>query len=134
MIDFKKLIQPSYILDSQPRQFQFLLPAVIIFGAAVIASILIWIFLKTSKAPYKEKIKSAISNWLLWLGISGLILVFFRWQEIPYLSARILFEILFLVFLIWLGFILKYLIFNYKKDKDNFAERMRFEKYLPKKR
>jgi len=38
---------------------------------------------------------------------------------------------LFLVFIVWLIFILKYLIFNFKKEKQDFNQRQRFEKYLP---
>jgi len=84
-----------------------------------------------SKIISPLKLKSSIFSLLLWTGGFGLALTFFHWQAIPYLSMRFLFEILFLVFIVWLIFILKYLIFNFKKEKQDFNQRQRFEKYLP---
>ena len=131
MIDFKKLIQPSFIFNYQPQTFTFFWYSVIIFSAMVLSAVTVAIFLKTQGKPYLEKLKSSIFSLLLWTGGFGLALTFFHWQAIPYLSMRFLFEILFLVFIVWLIFILKYLIFNFKKEKQDFNQSQRFEKYMP---
>lgn len=67
----------------------------------------------------------------LWLiGTSGLLLTFFRWQEIPYLAARIFWLILALTSLFWFVLIIYYRQITLPKIKLKLKAEARRKKYL----
>lgn len=108
----------------------------VIFLALAIASVICYIvFTKKSKhiQPY-EKVKNLTFGWLLGFSLTGLALVFFIWQAIPYLSTRILLIALFLAILIWLVYLSIYLNFSFKEELENFYHEQEFKKYLPTKK
>ena len=65
------------------------------------------------------------------MGIAGLIFFFFRQQSVPLLGYRIWFLLWAIVFVAWLGSILKYLFMRVPEVRAEQAEKARKEKYLP---
>jgi len=74
---------------------------------------------------------SKLRNWGFSSGITGLIWVFFKSQRTPYLGMRIWLAVWLIICLVWLGFIIKYLLFTVPKAKKAALEKKEFEKYLP---
>ena len=112
--DFRKFFNWQYLIEKNPDvRFSFLLPLVVIFALMFLAGILLPLWLKRrfkKIAPYRE-LAARIQTELLVVSLLGLLLVFFRNQGIPYLSARILLVILGLYFL----YALFAFVYYYKK-------------------
>ena len=70
-------------------------------------------------------------NLLLTCGVIGLILVLFRYQQIPYFGNRLMYLLLFIVFIIWGGWILFYKMVVMPKEINKEKEKENFQKYLP---
>ena len=112
--DFRKFFNWQYLIERNPDvRFSFLLPLVVIFALMFLAGILLPLWLKRrfkKIAPYRE-LAARIQTELMVVSLLGLLLVFFRNQGIPYLSARILLVILGLYFL----YALFAFVYYYKK-------------------
>ena len=112
--DFRKFFNWQYLIEKNPDvRFSFLLPLVVIFALMFLAGIFLPLWLKRrfkKIAPYRE-LAARIQTELLVVSLLGLLLVFFRNQGIPYLSARILLVILGLYFL----YALFAFVYYYKK-------------------
>lgn len=127
--DFHQLINPSYLFDTNPPyQWDFLWRAIGIYGALIIVAIMIKIFLRS---PDYEKIKNSLFTLGLTCGLIGLLLVFFRFEGISFLSARFWHLILLLVFLIWLAIIIFYSIKKLPEEIKERKEKEWREKFLP---
>lgn len=99
--NFQKFFNWSRLIDPVPTEsWQFLnLGLGIGIGLIVLAIIrMFW--------PGFKELKSRTVSILLTIGFTSLLLVFFRWQTIPYFSARILWLALLIIAIIWSGFIL----------------------------
>jgi len=133
-IDIKKLFSLDYIFEKNPPAISNYLYLSFIFGFFIILGIFFWVWNAREKNQlfFWKKYKAKLFNLFIYTGLVGLILVFSRWQEIPYLGSRLFLIIDLLVFIVW-GLIILYFrmlilpkeIINYRKIKD-------FEKYLPK--
>lgn len=129
MIDLKKLFDLKYIFDSNPGfNFKFTIPALIIFGLMMAAAIILSWRIKQKRL---EKVKIGLIRLLATTGVFGLLLLFFRNQGIMFFSTRILWIILFLVFLFWLVRISWYILRVMPKEVRQEQKKNEFEKYLP---
>lgn len=54
-----------------------------------------------------------------------------RWQNIPWLSVRILVLLVWIGFIIWIGFIVKYRLFEYPSQRQLWEDEQTKNKYLP---
>ncbi len=105
--NFNNFFNWSRIVDPAPTgDWKFMWWVVGICAAAIILGI-VRVFL-----PGDLFLKRRIEGWLWTFGVLGLMLTFFRWQQIPYFSARLLW----LALLIWL-FIWAILICYYRLVK-----------------
>ncbi|MFA6105400.1 MAG: hypothetical protein WC725_02250 [Patescibacteria group bacterium] len=86
---------------------------------------------KFVKNGVNKKILDKFGDLFSSMGIAGLVLFFFRQQSVPLLGYRVWFLAWGVVFVIWLGVILKYVILRVPKVKAEQAEKARIEKYLP---
>lgn len=106
---------------------------IIIFGAALIAAILVTKKLK-DKNVGARKFLTKIQIWGFSSSIVGAFLIFFRQVRALYLSSRILLLLWLIVVLVWLGF----LIYEWKvilpKKKQDQKSQEEFTKWLPKKK
>lgn len=130
---FSNFFTREYLLDPAPSYpFKYFLPLVAFFGLMFLLGIIlpIW-FNRRFKGllPY-QVLSSKIQIGLLSFFIIGFLLLFFRFEEIPWLSSRLLLYLLLLSFLIWLIFILKYFRKQFREDLQKYQEKIRQLKYL----
>ena len=86
---------------------------------------------KFTQKGINKKILDKFGDLFTSMGISGLILFFFRQQSVPLLGYRFWFLGWAIIFVIWLALILKYLILRVPEVRVEQAEKARKEKYLP---
>lgn len=128
-LNLRQLFQPVHLFDANPPyQWAFLWWAIGIYGALILVAIIIKIFLRP---PYYQKIKNSLFTLGLTCGLIGLLLVFFRFEGISFLSARFWHLILLLVSLIWLGMIIFYSIKKLPIEIKERKEKEWREKFLP---
>ncbi|RJR31139.1 hypothetical protein C4569_02810 [Candidatus Parcubacteria bacterium] len=104
-------------------------------GMFVFFLVLGFLFLVMAKKTKKDKaISDGFSKlFALFLTVGGLGL-FYSWlayENVLVLSARFVFAIIVLVFVIWLGFALKYQFYELPKIKQKLSRQKNFNKYLP---
>jgi hypothetical protein len=134
---FSNFINPDYLFEKTPPfPFQFLLPLLIFFGLMFLVGLVApWVLKKRfRKSPPFEKLAGKIQTPLITFSLLGFSLLFFRWQAIPYLSARVLLLILISVFLFWLISFSFYLKRGFQKELFQYQEELRKLKYLPSKK
>ncbi|OGD56464.1 hypothetical protein A2V71_03725 [Candidatus Berkelbacteria bacterium RBG_13_40_8] len=132
-IDFKKLFNLGYIFESSPASIGLYKYLAILFSLMIIGAVVIFFFNRKDKDNYK-KLKNNFFNLFLTTGIIGVVLIFLRWQEVPYLGSRAMLLILLVAFIIWSFLIGYYGFFVLPKEIIKIKEKEHFEKYLPHKR
>ncbi len=102
---------------------------VILLGGFAVLAFLIKI-LKGNKRGLYYKIWQNLLSFFLTNFFIGLVLLFFSYESIPFLAARIWLLVWLLSMLAWLGFIIKFLlkIPNIKQEKSKERE---YNKYIP---
>lgn len=132
-IDLKKLLDTGYIFEKTPPPISDYLYLLGIFLLFILLSF-VFSFLygrKKKKIPIWGKMQKRIFNLFFTTGIVGLILIFFRWQQIAYLGSRFFMLILWLIFIVWGIAILCYRYLTLSKEIQKYYEKKNFEKYLP---
>lgn len=126
----EKLFQTSYLFEVTPNQEGLYKYLIFVFGALILAG-LILIFKTKKQDKIWKKYFAKIINLYLVTGFIGLVLIFFRFEGIPYLGSRLFLLLLGLIAIIWLINIIwyRYKILP-KKILDNEKEKI-FNKYLP---
>lgn len=132
-----KLLRPSYLFDPTPfYDFLYFWPLLILFIASFVGSFFIKDLLKKySKHPkLNQQVLRHLPNNLRWLSSLGVIALFFRQQNIPYLSMR-----LWLVLILLTGLIYGvWLFLHHKKELPKLLSqkknKVQKDKYLPKKK
>jgi predicted membrane channel-forming protein YqfA (hemolysin III family) len=135
MIDLKKLFDAGYLFDwLPPRESEIIFAFAVIFGLAIILSGLVWVYFirKERFEPILQAVRSRIVFWLFVSGLVGLLLVFFRWQGIPYFAGRIWLLAWLILSLLWAVALLGYLLKKFPKERSLYQERLLRERYLPK--
>ncbi len=103
-----------------------------IFGLLIILGLIAWMF-----AGKNKKTKLVFSVWhkvqqaSLTIGISGLLLIFFRQQRIYFLSMPFLMLLLVIGAIVWAYFIYNYIVKILPVKKEELKKRKEKEKYLP---
>lgn len=128
-IDLGKFVNIDYIFESTPSSEGLYRYLLLLFGLEIIGAIIIAIF-NRQKGIYR-KLKNKFFSLFLTTGIIGISFIFFRQQQIPYIGSRLPLILLFLTFLIWFGFIIRYWIVILPKEISKKKEKEKFEKYLP---
>jgi ABC-type transport system involved in multi-copper enzyme maturation permease subunit len=131
LIDFRKLVDATWIFEKTPSSHGMYLYLAIVFGFCVIAAIVIGLMYAKQNKTFR-KVYSMVYNMLLTVGLIGLFLVLMRYQSISYMGSRFLLYVLFLVVLMWVNQILVYRYLELPKEIKKKQEREKFEKYLPK--
>lgn len=131
LIDFRKLVDATWIFEKTPSSQGMYLYLAIVFGLCVIAAIAIGLLHSKQNKTFR-KVYSMVYNMLMTVGLIGLFLVLMRYQSISYMGSRFLIYVLVLVVLMWVNQILVYRYLELPKEIKKKQERERFEKYLPK--
>lgn len=131
---FKQIADPNYLFNPTPfPNPKVILILVSVFSLMLILGIVSWfLFHKISQQifPYK-KMRNKLTSLFLTCGIIGLLLTFFYWQSIPYLSTQILILILIFVFVLWSLIILLYIQRQFSWELVKCEREERYKKYLP---
>lgn len=133
-LDFRRFIELKYILSPTPGyNFKFFLPLIITFGLLIIVGAVGSYILKK-----REKFLKPIANRLLKFGLSigltGLLLIFLRYENLPFLSMRIWLMLLAIVAIVWSILLIVFIISYLPRAKSNLAKQKVFQKYLPRKK
>ena len=104
---------------------------IIVFLAILLAGILVFNALKKSKtAGLYRKIWIKLGNFCLGNLVIGLFLLFFAFEQLPFLAMRIWLLLWFIGMVVWMLFIIKVMskIPDIKKEHE---EKKEYEKYIP---
>jgi hypothetical protein len=134
-LDPSKLLSWSYLSGRFPTalSMQAHWTWLIICGLAILSSIVImvWSRRQTNMAPAWLKLYGRVSNALMTTGIVLLILFWFRYERLPFLSMR-LFPLLWLIILAaWLGHIVYSAVKKVPTEVESWNDKQRIAKYLP---
>ncbi|MEK7665450.1 MAG: hypothetical protein AAB337_01050 [Patescibacteria group bacterium] len=135
MFDIRPLISSSFWFDRDPSpllagssRLLFALFA-ILFTFGVIVRV---VATRRTEDRFTLGLFRRIGQLCVTMGIAGLVFFFFTYQQIPFLGMRLWFLLLGAGFLVWLGFIVRWVKKIVPAERANMAERAIREKYLPK--
>ena len=129
------LLTWSYWFDLQARE---LMPAakiglLVAFGALIVLGIAAAALAgKKSGDMFWAEGGRRFSAIALWMGALGLLLVAFTHELVYFFGARFWYPLWLLVFLVLIGFLVKFLLVEVPEKKADYEERARIEKWLPK--
>lgn len=103
----------------------------VIFGLMVIFAILSKLKMKKAPDGLMAKAFLKLFNMFMAVGVLGFIYIFFAVERVTIFSSRIILIILGLTFLIWGGFIAKYIFIDIPKKRSNIKKRKEFQRYIP---
>jgi len=134
-LNLKQFFTADYLLEKNPPTFELLPYIVGLFCLFIILSFIFWSVYqrKDKKTPIFKKIKHKLFNIFFYTGIVGLALCFFSWQQIIYLSSRIMMLGLLLGFIAGLLSFTYYRIFIFSKEVQGYNQKIKYQKYLPQK-
>jgi len=127
-----------YYIDLQPSSgyFKMLLPFLIFFCVLFIVSTYFQFFFHAGKKwdYHKFQLAEKISSWLYTTSVLGFFYLFFRYEGIKFLSARILLVLLLIMFVYW-GYTV-YLFYQqkYLPSLQHKSQNAQQRSYMPKKR
>ena len=131
--NLKIFFQPSYLFNPYPTpDTKFMVPLLVFFGILTVLSI-VALFLTKKKKKKKQPswmLFAYIYNWLFWIGIIGLIALFFRYEGTGILSMRAILLAWILTFVIWGICVAVYYFKGYKKTIKEFKIEQSKKKYF----
>ncbi len=136
-MDWQVLFSFNFWFSSQPGVMTNILAKflLIIFVICLIIAVIFYLVARAKKDDRVSfKLIKKLQNLFTTLGIVGFIILFFFWQQIPYLSSRYWLIIWLIVALIWAGFIGRFGFFEAPKRRAEISQKQKFEQYLPKKK
>lgn len=134
MLDFSKLTSLAYLMERRPEPDSALILALAAsFSAFVLASAAVWVIWigRVRSFPPLGAVRTRLTRWLFVVGLVGLILIFFRWQGIPYFNSRLWLLLWLVIAGIWGAEVIRYLLKKYPAERRLFVSRRHFERYLP---
>lgn len=137
MLDITKLTHLSYLMQARPTDKSTLVQVIaILFATSLVASPIIWLVgSRAGRAnPPIGAVGSRLSRSMFTIGLVGLILIFFRWQGIPYFASRVWLLGWLVIGFWWLVRFVVYLLKKFPRERRLFEEERRYQRYLPKKK
>ena len=107
--------------------FQVILVFVVILAALTLA---FYFLKKQNQFGFYKKIFNRLNNLCLANTIIGLFLLFFIYEQLPFLAMRIWLLLWTLGILVWLGFIINTML-KIPKLKEDKAKEQGYQKYIP---
>lgn len=105
---------------------------IIIFGLFLLGAIILKILAQSPRYDvFVRRGLKKISRLLCWMGVWGLIIVFFRYEFTPILSRRFMLGLWFIGLVVWVIFIVKFFLKIIPKQVAEKMEKERLKKYLP---
>lgn len=131
-INLSKIFDPNLVFEATPAPGGLYLLSLIIYGLLIISAIILGVISRRNPQSIYKKLWRQFIYLMLFTGLLGPVLVFFRWQSIPYLGSRLMVLILWIIAIAWLTQIIIYRIWLLPKEIQKIKEKEKFEKYLPK--
>src|SRR5688572_16333325 len=100
----------------------------------VVLGVVLFGLRRFTQNPINKKLINKISNLAFTVGLFGLSWFGFRYENTPIFAKRMWAGLIALGALVWLVFLLKYWLIDYRREKSEHAAQVMREKYLPKKR
>ncbi len=132
----RPLLSLSFWLNIDPGPFVPWTDRFLLFFMLVLLALsaVVWIVAHRQLLKDRRRLFQRVSAWLLWAGLSGLLLYLFVWQRIPVLDMR-LFWVVWLIGYAWWGYVIGRFAFKELPALNAAqAERAKYEKWLPKPR
>ena len=134
MFDWSLLFSASFWFSFgwNPLQPTTALVMVVFFGIFTAAGIALWI-VPAKRAQVDKPLCRALSrggNVLVTTGILGILFTFFSYEQVPFLSARLWFLLIALLFLGWGGWIVWRAHILVPAEREAARVKEKFEKYL----
>jgi hypothetical protein len=117
--------QPSTILTQEDKILGIIFLAMLV--VAIVFRVLAWF----AKNPVNKELYKKFWSLFFWTGLSGVIWLGIRYENTQLFGRRYWAGLTLLVGVIWLGFIVKYLAFNYRSKKMEYNKESIKNKYLP---
>lgn len=132
----QKFLNPDYIFEKTPPADSSYIYLAILFGLMTVLAGVSWFIYgrKKKRLPLYRHLQTKVFNLFFYTGLSGLVLVFFRWQQITYLGSRFFMLVLVIVTISWAILILMYRLRTFPKLIKEYEQKQKFDKYLPSKR
>lgn len=135
MFDLRPLFFISFWLDRDPGPLSLTSSRLlfVVWGGLFLLGVLIrsFVFRRKITDRFVKTFFRRLGTMSLCLGLFGLVIYLFYIEEIPLFSARLWVLLWAAVFLVWLGFIIRYAVRIIPSERERLAERARREKYLP---
>ena len=136
MFDFKPLLTLNFWFDRTPPPIGDLFQQIFFygFGGMVALSLIITVLVRKKKKtdPWVAKGFQKVSSWCLTMGIAGLALFFFSFEQVPFLSMRFWYLIWLIIALAWLVWIIRFFVRVIPTEKSKINQKKELEKYIPK--
>jgi hypothetical protein len=132
-LDFSYLFNLNNIFDLSPGNFNFYNEFIYFFSLIFLLSLII-VFIRYFFIQDKvtKKLLKRVRKFLFSLSFWSFLWLFFRWQNVYVFSARFLFYIILLVYLVRAILLARYYFLNYKEDLDEYNKKQIIKKYMPK--
>jgi hypothetical protein len=123
---------PAHIftLRSPAMQPRAIIILAVGFGILILAAMVSKVLGRTNDG-LKARGYTKLVHLFTTIGILGYVYLFFAWQGVVLLGGRFWLLILGLVFVVWLGFIIKYFITEVPTKRQEIEKRRQIEKYIP---
>ena len=106
--------------------------ALIFFILMLVAAIVLFVLSnKKGLESYVKRLLAKIASLLGWMGAVALILFFFRYEAVPFLSRRFWYGLWCVGIIIWIVFILRYWLKEVPRQRQERIAKERLKKYLP---
>jgi len=134
-MNLNSFFQLHYYFDSRPSvgYFDFLLHLLIFFCLLFILATYYKIAYGVYRRhlPYYTELADKVSSWLYTVSILGLFYLFFRYEGIIYLSARIMLVAIFILFAVWGYYIYRFYQEKFKASRENYLQKQEKDVYRP---
>lgn len=136
MFDFKPLLTLQFWFDKKPPVMMpvFQQSFFYFFGALVVLSLIITVLIRPKKKtdPWVAKGFQKVSSWCLTMGIAGLIIFFFSFEQVPFLSMRFWYIVWLIAAVAWLVWVVRFFVKVVPAEKAKIRQKKELEKYIPK--
>ena len=135
MIDLRPLIQPAFWLNTNPLALSLASQRLLFIAFAaflILGAIVRMVAVRRKEDKHVTEVFNRAGRLGVTMGLIGLIIFFFSFEQIPFFGARFWYLFWGLGFLSWTAAIVRYVIRVVPRERSAEVARQEREKYLPK--
>lgn len=136
-MNWQEIFSLKFWFSAQPGPLMVTMSQILLvaFALCLAAAISFFLLARASKAStVTAKLYKKIQSLFTTLGVVGFIILFFFYQQVPFLSSRFWLLIWVLIAIVWAGFIGQFGFIEAPRRKAELKKKAELEKYLPKKK